>query len=438
MNPEFQRNLYLEFSFARLIGMPLFLTVIFAMTYLADDHQFAAKTANTALGLYGFIILFWGSRQAAESVMDELRNHTWDMQKTSAISPWSLSWGKLLGSTLFNWYGGILCLLVYLLSADATAPIFIVIAYALTVGLLAHSLSLLVSLFALRKKQNFNSSFSYLFVLFLLFSTLGFMNVLDKDSLNSTHWYGTEIDRLFFVLLSLILATGWNLVGIYRLLAQELQMRTLPWVWLSFIGFLVIYSHGLMVGSDLMNQSLDHFALLMLLGFGICVTLVYGLIFIDDNNPMLMRRLWIYAREEKWLRFLEEMPCWMMSIILCLPCCLYLSLFFPPEATDKLHFYPLPVFLLMLRDIGVVLFFCYAPRPKRAFGLSVLYLTFLYWIIPALFMQMGMDIIAAAFLPLFIDNLPMSIVFAVAQAGFVGYLLLNRWQKTVNQLQNNF
>jgi len=81
--------------------MPIFLAVIFALTYLSNDNQFNDVTANIAMSLYVFIVLFWGARQAAESIADELRNHTWDIQKTSAISPWTLTWGKLFGSTLF-------------------------------------------------------------------------------------------------------------------------------------------------------------------------------------------------------------------------------------------------------------------------------------------------------------------------------------------------
>ncbi len=448
MNPEFQRNLYLEFSFARLIGMPLFLLFIFALSYLINEHKFDEETAAVAIWLYVFIVLFWGARQAAESIFDELRNHTWDIQKTSAISPWSLTWGKLFGSTLFNWYGGFFCLLVYAATATETdlpqssAPVFITICYAIGSGLLVHSLSLLAGLFALRKKQTFNSSFSYLFVLFVVIYMSGMMISAKNDSLNTLNWYSFVIDSQAFGLISLFLACGWSIVGIYRLLAQELQIRTLPWIWLLFCGFLIVYSHGLIIGSDHkgheFHQNFASSTFLMFATFAIGSCLTYGLILIDENNPMLIRRLWLYARQENWLRFFEEIPCWFVSLLLVLPASLYLSISFPfAETSEKLHFYPISAFLLMVRDVALVLFFNYAPNPKRALGLSVLYLTFLYWIIPAIFIEAGADLLAALFLPLFSENIGLSIILAGGQVALIGYLLFNRWQKTINQLQND-
>lgn len=451
MNPEFQRNLYLEFSFARLIGMPLFLLIIFALSYLLNEQKFDEETATVAIWLYVFIVLFWGARQAAESIFDELRNYTWDIQKTSAISPWSLTWGKLFGSTLFNWYGGFFCLLVYAATAtktDSLLPktseaVFMIIGYAVLSGLLAHALSLLVGLFGLRKKQAFNSSISYLFVLFMLFFLSAVMIGSENKSPDSIHWYHFEIDSLTFGLISLALACGWSIVGIYRLLAQELQIRTLPWVWLLFSGFLIVYCHGLVMGGNPAEHQNhpEHFSsatFLMLDAFVIGSGLTYSLILIDENNPMLIRRLWLYARQENWLRFFEELPCWFISLLIVLPASLYLTASFPfQEATEKLHFYPISAFLLMVRDVALVLFFNYAPNPKRALGLSVLYLTFLYWIIPAIFIEAGVDLIAAFFLPLFSQNIGLSIILAGGQVAIVGYLLFNRWQKTINQLKND-
>ena len=153
MNPEFQRHLYLEFSNSRLVGLPAFLLVVFSLTFLIDEKTLSEATANTAIGLYIVIVLFWGSKQAGESIYEELRNNTWDIQRTSAISPWSLAWGKLIGSTLYNWYGGLLCLLVYTLATPEPEYIGLTWFYSIACGLLAQGLSLLIALFALRRKQ---------------------------------------------------------------------------------------------------------------------------------------------------------------------------------------------------------------------------------------------------------------------------------------------
>jgi hypothetical protein len=435
MNPEFQRNLYLEFSFARLIGMPLFLLVIFVLTYSLNHQQIDEDTANVALWLYIFIVLFWGARQAAESIFDELRNHTWDIQKTSAISPWSLTWGKLFGSTLFNWYGGIFCLTVYAIASEQPAHTFTVILFSLGLGLLVQALSLLISLFALRKKQASTQSFNYLFILFLLFTLPGFIFAVKDKSSYLLHWYGFEMNIQLFALISLGLACVWAIIGVYRLLAEELQIRTFPLVWLGFVAFLIIYVHGLIVGHE--DHSITaplntHHNWLMLIAFAACSSLTYGLILIDNNNPMLMRRLWIYSQQENWQRFWEEVPCWLISLILTLPSSLYLTLTMPIEPVEKLHFFPLAAFLLMLRDVGIVLYFSYAQNPKRAFSLSLLFLTLLYWILPAIFATSDATVIAGLFLPLFYGHLGLAVVVALIHVAVIGYLLWQRWQKTVN------
>lgn len=434
MNPEFQRNLTLEFSFARLIGMPLFLCAIFALTYLLDDRRLHEVTANTAMILYIFIVLFWGARQAAESIFDEIRNHTWDIQKTSAISAWSLTWGKLFGSTVFNWYGGLLCLSAYSLATPANSGLIgRVWIYALGTGLLAQSLSFLVSLLSLRRKQSFNSIINYGFI----FCALVFFFPLilgDFSAHNSLiQWYAIPFPSHSFIAASLVLACAWSVIGGYRLLAEELQIRTLPWVWLLFMGFLVVYCNGFFVEAAAGQP--QPFGI-MEWAFAICLLLTYILILVDNNNPMAARRLWIYSVQEQWWRVLEEMPCWFISLLLLVPSTLHLSFFHHYEIMEKLTFYPIALFLLVLRDVSIILYFSYAANPKRALGLSLLFLTFLYWILPAIFIEMGSTLMAAVFLPLFSDNIGAAIIFAAAQVGVIGFLLFQRWQTSVNHLSS--
>ncbi len=433
MNPEFQRHLILEFSFARLIGMPLFLGVIFSLTYLLDDRQLHEATANTAMTLYIFIVLFWGARQAAESIFDEVRNHTWDIQKTSAISAWSLAWGKLFGSTLFNWYGGLLCLLAYSAATPAVKTLGMVWIYALGSGLLAQSLSLLVSLLSLRRKQSFNSIINYGFIFIALVFFFPLILGDFKAYTDAITWYNQTFTSLNFIAISLILACAWTIIGCYRLLAEALQIRTLPWIWLLFIGFLILYCNGFSTSST--GHTAATFSLVEWT-FTLCLLLTYILILVDNNNPMAARRLWIYSNQEQWQRVLEEMPCWLINLLLLIPATLQLSMFQHYEVMEKLTFYPIALFLLVLRDVSIILYFNYAPNPKRALGLSLLFLTFLYWILPAIFIEIDSLFMAAVFLPLFSDNIGSAILFAAAQVGLIGFLLWQRWQKSVNHLSS--
>ncbi len=430
MNPEFQRQLYLAFSLSRVIGMPVFLLVILSSAYLLDDQRFDDGVSTIALGLYTLIVLFWGVKQAASSIFDELQNNTWDIQKTSAISAWSLAWGKLLGSTLYNWYGGFLCLFVYTLATPEPEYIILNWVYCLSGGLLAQNFSFLVSLFSLRRKQNFNTGFSYLLVVIALMFIVPVMLNSHDVYLGTVSWYQQSYNLAYFIGGSSIIACLWLIIGSYRLLLEVLQIRTLPWVWLSFISFLIIYLTGFFI-EDTGEPELTLLIALIMVCFGVCIISSYLLLFIDDNNPMLLRKLWLYSQQEQWLRLLQEIPCWMVSVLLALPVTLFLTLTYPVETIEEIHPYPLVIYLLMLRDIGILLFFSYAANPKRAIGLSLLSMICLYGLLPAIFLSMDDKNIAGFILPIFNENLFLAVSFSLLQTVAIGFLLFQRWQKCV-------
>ncbi|HXL70756.1 MAG TPA: hypothetical protein VN935_05900, partial [Rhizomicrobium sp.] len=71
MNPEFQRNLWLELTPARLLlmtGFVLFLIAIFSAAPPGFPSSGAVATA-----LYYFLVVLWGTRTAALSVIAEIR-----------------------------------------------------------------------------------------------------------------------------------------------------------------------------------------------------------------------------------------------------------------------------------------------------------------------------------------------------------------------------
>ncbi len=119
-NPEFRRNLWLELSSYRVIGMPAVLGAIYVLVYVLRLERSHESLETISLVLFSVIIFLWGTRQAAESVVAELRDRTWDSQRMSSIGPWSMTWGKLLGSTIYPWYGGLLCLSAYALLSAGT------------------------------------------------------------------------------------------------------------------------------------------------------------------------------------------------------------------------------------------------------------------------------------------------------------------------------
>jgi hypothetical protein len=51
---------------------------------------------------FGIITIWWGSRNASDSILNEINDHTWDWQQMSAQSPWRMTIGKIFGSTITN------------------------------------------------------------------------------------------------------------------------------------------------------------------------------------------------------------------------------------------------------------------------------------------------------------------------------------------------
>ncbi len=119
-NPEFIKNIQLQINPVKLVLMPIVLGMIYFIIYLmsTDSREPAAYSMQAAsLFLLGVLVFVWGTKMAVESLAGEFNDKTWDSQRMTAIGPWKLVWGKLFGSTLFAWYGGLFCLLMFAVSS---------------------------------------------------------------------------------------------------------------------------------------------------------------------------------------------------------------------------------------------------------------------------------------------------------------------------------
>jgi hypothetical protein len=336
--------------------------------------------------------------------------------------------GKLLGSTLVVWYGGTICLIVYGLAAENTRNFFWVCGYAVSSGLLVQNLSLLLSLIALRKGQINSNSVIIGLAILAAFTIGSWIMPLSQDPqslqnrLGAT-WYGMNTTIQFLTLMSICCALFWCVVGNYRLMAQELRIRTLPWVWLAFAVFLIIYVGGFIPA--------EHFGeYFYAIAFGICLTLSYLIVFAEYNEPMRIKRLLTYITQENWQRAAEELPLWCITFTLAGLLALPLS-FSHPADIDELHIYPVSILLLLLRDIGIFLFFSYSKNPQRAFSLTLLSLVLLYGILPGIFMAAKQEWLVTLFFPLVADSMGISMICMGVQSALIWYFLYQRWQTSV-------
>lgn len=427
LNPEFERQLYLECSQARLVGVPLLLGIIFTLSYFIDGYRLGSTTAQTALILFMLITLVWGARQTIDSIVEEQRDRTWDTQRLSALGPWTMAWGKVFGSTVMVWYAAAICLLMYSLSTDNPSALPLLVFYSVCAALLVQSGGLLLGLLAAQRGQSKSSSIFMIAIVGFLsiapwLSDLASMPPFMRPEV-STHWYTKSIDSQLFHQISLLLALFWCGTGNYRLMTQALGMRTTPWVWLSFSAFMTVYLGGFIP---------NLFYTFSLAAFLVCTGLTYLGVMVERNDAMRIKRLLSYFSQGHWQRGLEELPIWWLSFILTLPAALHLSLSSHPllELSTVFHFYPLALVLILLRDCALYLFFCYGKNPQRAVTSTLLTVVLLYGIIPGIFKAIGQTSLAALFFPLLADSATGALICAVLQTGLVIQLLYQRWKKS--------
>ena len=230
MNPEFRRQLWLQFSATRLALLPMLLAASFVAVYLTVPAAPALPMAAVATLLFAVLVLGMGTFAAGASVMDEITDRTWDQQRMSAMQPWAMTWGKLLGAGAYGWYGGALCLLVALPSALAEQPAAFVLKLTLTAvlaGLFLQALLIAINLQLLKTSSRVSRRGGvWALLLVLLWGSGIVMGTLRGEHIR---WWSHSFERLDFALASLVVFAVCALVAAWRSMAEVLAVRQLPW-----------------------------------------------------------------------------------------------------------------------------------------------------------------------------------------------------------------
>jgi hypothetical protein len=397
-NPEFRRNLWLSFSAHRLVAMPALLALIFLATALADQQNRVAQSLYTAsITLFVFIVWLWGARNANAAIVDELRDKTWDQQRMSALGPWTMTWGKLFGSTSFNWYGGLMCLPVMALSGimAGEAGVLTTLLSLCAVGVLLHAALIVLNLhtgqFEARIIQRGGLGWLAIIVVFMLIPSF------TANHMNAVNWWGMEIGNALFWLDSALLFAACATFAAWRVMCNALQVRKLPWAWPAFACVLAFYFTGFILDGDL-------HALLMT-GLFVSIAMSYAAMFSEPNTLLRWRKLRLLQQKADWRAWLEHLPLWPTTLALTFLFAL-LVLLAPHEARigmDRTDFlqppHALTLALMLLRDACVLLFFAFSPNSKRALGAALLYLAVLNMLLPFLASVADLDEVRYFFLP---------------------------------------
>lgn len=315
MNPELQRNLWLEASPFRLALILGLLLLVFSATAVAPSGL--ATTSGAALTLYWFFAVLWGTRSAALSVVGEIRERTWDGQKLSSITPWEMVWGKLFGATAANWFGALICL-VFLVGSGKGGLIYGLILLAL--GVFAQSVALLSSLVLIRRNtgnwrlDTFLCQVAGIGAAFAYYSLWSSINAFERSGTQSISWWEYDFNLGSFHFVSLLVFLGWALIGCWRAMRAELRFANGPYVWLAYLFYIAVYSAGFesWIGNRLNLSAQPLAAKLTLAGLTLLAS-TYSLVFLEPKDPVRFRWLGEQIKAGRTYKAFLALDCWMLS-----------------------------------------------------------------------------------------------------------------------------
>jgi hypothetical protein len=404
MNPEFQRNLWLELGPRRVLLMLVILGLVFFAAAVTGGDFGPAALAQI---LYYLIVVIWGSRNAALSVVGEIRDRTWDAQRLSSLRPLEMTWGKLFGSTIYNWFGGTICLAVFLgyrLTHDA-ASVVLDLVYYLAVGVIAQAAALLASLVAVRRRSIHTrfDIFTYQLVGLIAAVVVFFVweaadpagaLLVGRKSTEFIPWWGQTLGARPFLLASLAIFAAWTLIGCYRLMRLELKMRNGPLVWIAFLMFIGLYVAGFDGWLAERQTTLRWDAIELRLGLALSTyaVLTYLMVLLEPKDRVLYRWLGSLLRAGEIRLALWNLQAWMMSYFAA--SMVAVALLARLVTTDG---FGVDASLLvsgmgcLTRDVSIFVLFQTLPGRRRGDFAAVMVLIALYLLMPYILHGMELD-----------------------------------------------
>ena len=439
-NPELKRNAWLELSSGRLIAMPVILSAVFLLVFMygnSGSHPTVAQDLRSAsMLIFVLIVTVWGSKRASEAVISELNDKTWDCQRLTLISPWVMSIGKLFGSTMYNWYGGGICLIVYVYSSLQLPEIdrsLKSILLLVLISIFLHAFVISMSLIGVNKNRDSSkvkSTFYFLMALviggYLAYHMPGMFGLNPK----SLYWYGMEFQVHDFSMVSIFFFTIWSVTGLYRNMRTELQFRNGPWIWYGFLLFLIIYCMGF-VTIELYYKAALIVPVRFYVAFVITLSIIYYMVFSESKYIVDFRQLIDYFRTGQYQLLLHAAPIWLLTLFVAIPIAVLGVLLYIVDPYfsidgDVAITYPLVLLGFLVRDICFILYMNLAEKSKRADITALVYLLLFYALIPGILKSANLDEALILFLPDPVGGF-IAIVPIFMQVAVMFYLLSNRY-----------
>lgn len=411
MGPEFRRNLWLELTPRRVVFMIAILALVFFAAAVSGPSWTPYSAAET---IYYLIVVIWGARNAGLSIVNEIRDRTWDLQRLSSISAAQMTLGKLFGSTIYNWFGGAICLtvmLVYGFAHGTPGSTILDLIYYVIVGLVAQAAALLASLVAIRRRSAHSRLDVFLYQFLGVVAAIAVAYVweaadpesallLGRKSSDVIPWWGAVVSARPFLLLSLAIFAGWILAGCYREMRRELKMQNGPLVWAAFLVFTGLYVAGFdaWLPHEAVMANWNVVALRLALASTTFAALTYVMVLLEPKDRVLYR--WYASRIASGGvgRALWGLQAWIMSygatVLVSLALIWWLfaqgyGAFHPAIAVAGLGF--------LTRDVSIFVFS--SATRRRGDFVAIVALFALYVLIPAILDGVGLKNMLPFFYP---------------------------------------
>ena len=260
LNPELQRNLWLECTPLRLIAAPL-LGALVLLLIIAGGERWQNDVFETAHVILLIAVAFWGARVAADAVAGEIRDRTWDQQRISGLGPLAMTAGKVFGAPSYVWVIVALCLstqaLAILSDGDGKllgsetafgfdsgwGAMLAEIAGALFTFCTAFFLSLL----ALNGQERARSFDVTLFQFASVAAGVTLIAIVSASGFSAeggAEWWGLRVGALQATTLSLAVFALWAFYGGCHQMRRAFAMRTNGLPWILFLVFLAGFTAG--------------------------------------------------------------------------------------------------------------------------------------------------------------------------------------------------
>ncbi|WP_174300341.1 hypothetical protein [Caulobacter sp. S45] len=385
MNPELQRNLWLDATPRKLAFVAAGVAGVFAAVWLLDRgrHPYAVTFAGSMV--FFATALAWAPRAARASVTDEVRAGSWDFQRLCALTPWEMTWGKLAGATARSWAGALAGLALAALQLASTSSLrhagfWVLVALGLAVTLQASGLA--TGLIDVRRARASGRPLSgrapgLLLLMLGLFSLAVLVwvrarvgRVLGGLALQASTgtpaapvwWSGHAFGPLGFAALSLLVLAGWALVWAWRLMRLELQFVNAPWLWAGFLTLAGLYVLGFDPGDAAASPRAARLSAAAHLWAG----LAYVAAFAEPADRVRARQFGAALRGRQAGRMLSHLPIPALPSLLALVGGLLVAILYVRGGDPGAAAAVLATLAFFARDLGVIAWRRFAGRGRQA------------------------------------------------------------------------